>query len=802
VKSKCFLGAFMGGWIILGLYLSAGAVQFSEKNKPLNAVKPAARKKTSTTSTQPRQSLSKNPIKSLPALGIEKIWLDRQNIIHFTLKNRGKGTLSAVQHAKGKVRVSFGSASRTFNLKAVDPNQLLKRPGGTVSFNAHITVTQAVNVKVKIFFPGRKPEISLKSNPLTIRLNPRLPRIAPQTKTEMPSTQQTVKRSELTIGKIYLKNGTLHVRIKNIGRRHLTKTDLDPVRLRITLNGKTFQRRMTGANVPFMTLHPQGTFDVDTGLRIEKKTRVTARLDGIRATRGLGQTVFISPGPGTRSLAPDFSWVKIDGCCDSRPPSLINLGGDFVGTLLVQYRAIGFPNIHQSERMIFRRESPFKHGQIIPTHFTTTFLWPPEACTIYLIFEADPANTIHEISETNNNLVVEQFPPAGSERLKLTDEAIYLESGRASWVIGKDTIEIEMRRGANIAKPNIVLMDVKFTVSNCSRTKRTLNPHIRYIGQMGKDKVLHLGLVEINPGEEKVFSARIQLNIFFDPKINNHVHVALWEGKSLGARVVFTNDFLASLKGRCLYRLYHPESVVLGFSRGTKTLTNGGTVTLQKGEWVGLYREEYAIDLIVKVRLKACKPCDTDLIFKTLCYGRDFTRKKRVKFEPENEFEISETVKIRPAPWKGLGRPSYLQIIDASTGERIFNGAIRFSDALMKEIGWGPLLYLSQDPIVYIHSPREGLATIKCFVQNAGGESKDEIWGLDLEIKYGSHIVEKKTYRFKGVSSRKFITHDFAVRYYDGYTYKLSLWARNENILLYADPEHLVKFGYLKEGHR
>jgi len=168
VKSKCFLGAFMGGWIILGLCLSAGAVQFSEKNKPLNAVKPAARKKTSTTSTQPRQSLSKNPIKSLPAFGIEKIWLDRQNIIHFTLKNRGKGTLSAAQHAKGKVRVSVGNVSKTFDFKTVDPAQLLRKPGKTLSFNTHLAVTQAVRVKVKIFFPGRKPEISLKSNPLTI----------------------------------------------------------------------------------------------------------------------------------------------------------------------------------------------------------------------------------------------------------------------------------------------------------------------------------------------------------------------------------------------------------------------------------------------------------------------------------------------------------------------------------------------------------------------------------------------------------------------------------------------------------
>jgi len=235
MNSRYSIAAFMGGVMILGLSLSGETIQPSKKGKPLNTVKPAKRTrsdiKSPSSPPKQRQFHPKNPIKALPDLEVEKIWLDRQNIIHLALKNKGKGVLSTDGHARGKVRVSFGKTSKIFDLKTIDPSRVLRKSGGVISFCTNLSVSQVNHVEAKIFWKGRISEVNSRNNILSVKLTPKFSQNVSQTKIEksihkVPTAQPRHKmKPELFVEKIYLQNGEIHLLIKNKGHGKISSRD-------------------------------------------------------------------------------------------------------------------------------------------------------------------------------------------------------------------------------------------------------------------------------------------------------------------------------------------------------------------------------------------------------------------------------------------------------------------------------------------------------------------------------------------------------------------------------------------------
>ena len=78
----------------------------------------------------------------LPDLIVERIWLDTQCKINFSLKNKGTVKIPDDQYNRAQLKLFIGSteviyalAKPTASSPAVDPSGLLKAAGGKVSFN-------------------------------------------------------------------------------------------------------------------------------------------------------------------------------------------------------------------------------------------------------------------------------------------------------------------------------------------------------------------------------------------------------------------------------------------------------------------------------------------------------------------------------------------------------------------------------------------------------------------------------------------------------------------------------------------
>lgn len=393
---------------------------------------------------------------------------------------------------------------------------------------------------------------------------------------------------------------------------------------------------------------------------------------------------------------------------------------------------------------------------------------------------------------TNNTAIITIFPPPNYAKFELMNERIDLRSGTALWTPGDgDTVKITDK--VTVAKPDIVLMEVDFTVFNCSGETRTLNPLISYLGPGGQKREQNIGPVQIKPGDRIPLRTTIQLGIRFgNYDRDNFVHLNLWDKRSIRVKIDFTSNerFRAMLGGRCLGSICYPENVILGFNRSSKVLTNGGTVTLQKGDWRWCERDEFYMDFNAIVKLRADDRYRTRLIFKMLSFGNEFTKSREVEFEPNREIELHETIKMWQSPREGV-----LKIIDEQSGKEIFKGSIYCSESLLKEIGWKPWLHISQDPHIYLDDKKKEV-TIKCYVFNPGGPADNQKWWLYLEIIKYNKVVHRKTWEFKGARSAEHIERSFTfIPSYDKeHTYKLKLSAANKNILT-NKQEDLIRTG-------
>ncbi|OGP87193.1 MAG: hypothetical protein A2156_08055 [Deltaproteobacteria bacterium RBG_16_48_10] len=122
----------------------------------------------------PADRLEKAKIVELPDLVVDSIWLDNQCHINFKLRNVGKGNISDGEHRESVVRVQFGSEIKDLLLGRIDPNGVLKRAGGSVSFDTQILLKAPLEVRVIVDFNRRIQETDPgeRNNEKTVKLTP------------------------------------------------------------------------------------------------------------------------------------------------------------------------------------------------------------------------------------------------------------------------------------------------------------------------------------------------------------------------------------------------------------------------------------------------------------------------------------------------------------------------------------------------------------------------------------------------------------------------------------------------------
>jgi hypothetical protein len=122
---------------------------------------------------QPPQATK--PIKLLPDLIVERVWLDDQGFINFQLKNSGQGEIPTSEHQQGMVRITYGNKYEDFSFTRsiktklpVDPKGLLKKPKGVVQYNTGIKVEERLTVKVVVDSLAKIAEANDQNNQGTL----------------------------------------------------------------------------------------------------------------------------------------------------------------------------------------------------------------------------------------------------------------------------------------------------------------------------------------------------------------------------------------------------------------------------------------------------------------------------------------------------------------------------------------------------------------------------------------------------------------------------------------------------------
>ncbi len=136
--------------------------------------------------TIPMQQIEKSKLlAALPDLGVDSIWLDNQCNINFKLKNSGPGSVPDGEHKESVVRVQYGWEIKDFPLLKVDPNGVLRKAGGMVSFNTQIPLKSSVDVRVIVDFNKKikESDAGKKNNEKVAKLTPQCPALS-QMKTD------------------------------------------------------------------------------------------------------------------------------------------------------------------------------------------------------------------------------------------------------------------------------------------------------------------------------------------------------------------------------------------------------------------------------------------------------------------------------------------------------------------------------------------------------------------------------------------------------------------------------------------
>lgn len=120
----------------------------------------------------------------LPDLIVERIWLDTQCKINFSLKNKGSVKIPDDQYGRAQLKLFIGSTEVVYSLArptatdpAVDPSGLLKAAGSTVSFNTGKTLPEQRLVRVWVNHTNQIRESQINNNTGRESLTPNCPTV-------------------------------------------------------------------------------------------------------------------------------------------------------------------------------------------------------------------------------------------------------------------------------------------------------------------------------------------------------------------------------------------------------------------------------------------------------------------------------------------------------------------------------------------------------------------------------------------------------------------------------------------------
>lgn len=248
--------------------------------------------------------ISKKPvhkkIRLLPDLVVKRVLLQNGKLI-FTIKNRGRGSITASAFRRGVVQIHCNSGKQTLSFvkrtghhPAVDPNGHLQHPGGAItystSFKPPVTpgtravVTVTVDSNHRISEQNERNNTGKTTYQIPIAGKIRIDKRHPVASSPLPHARSLQKTkhpplSALKIERIYLKKNRVHIRIRNTTRRILTTSDLMSTWLQLYADKKHRSWLLAKIDGKHALRRAGGSLDFDTSLVLDRQTHVTARLE-------------------------------------------------------------------------------------------------------------------------------------------------------------------------------------------------------------------------------------------------------------------------------------------------------------------------------------------------------------------------------------------------------------------------------------------------------------------------------------------------------------------------------------------
>ena len=248
--------------------------------------------------------ISKKPvhkkIRLSPDLVVERVLLQNGKLI-FTLKNRGRGAITAAAFKRGVVQIHCNSGKQTLSFvkrtgrhPAVDPNGRLQHPGGAVtystSFKPPVTpgtravVTVTVDSSHRISEQNERNNTGKTSYLIPIAGKIRADKRHPVASSPLPHARSLQKKkypplAAIKIERIYLKKNRIHIRIRNTTRRILSTSDLMSTRLQLNADKKHRSWLLAKIDGKHALRRVGGSLDFDTSLMLDRQTHVTVRLE-------------------------------------------------------------------------------------------------------------------------------------------------------------------------------------------------------------------------------------------------------------------------------------------------------------------------------------------------------------------------------------------------------------------------------------------------------------------------------------------------------------------------------------------
>ncbi len=307
---------FWWGVFLLWVVAAQAVSQTFKAPAPLNPPSKDLQAVSPPTPAVKERKLPAKPRGATSDLSLERIYVKGCQV-HVTVVNRGKAGLSLRDYNNGRLSLtlqwqtgtSAGLEPRVFTLKQVDPKGALGRPGGWVEFNTRVWVKYP-NFTIRAKLEGLKDDRGKGKKELrqvlsvakrcigTAVRSPAGKETYPQGKgmKGLSLTPLPGRASDLSIERIYLKGCTVHVVIKNRGKKGLTERGYEQGKLVVELKGKA----IIGVKTPLKGAKPVryvfslkqvdpkgvlkksgGVVDFDTKIKCSEKARAEVHLEGV-----------------------------------------------------------------------------------------------------------------------------------------------------------------------------------------------------------------------------------------------------------------------------------------------------------------------------------------------------------------------------------------------------------------------------------------------------------------------------------------------------------------------------------------